>query len=360
MAQKTVGYVHLEWTCPNCSTRNPGPQKTCSGCGAPQPEDVQFEQAAEEKLIQDEAALARAKLGPDIHCYFCGTRNAADAKTCSQCGADLTQGKARGAGQVLGTHRSGPAEKITCPACGTPNEAGAPRCVQCGAGLAQPKPTAPPPAAKAAGANTRLLTIIAVAVLLLCCAGAITFMVLGGRTQDTSGRVDAVAWTRTIAIEGLAPVEHEDWRDEVPVGSVVGTCSQKIHHTQDDPAPNAREICGTPFTVDKGSGFGEVVQECQYEVYADWCKYTVEEWSKVDEARSTGRDLRPQWPVVRLRSGQREGQREESYEVIFKSDGETYSYQPSDPAEFARFEPGSRWVLKVNTFGSVVSAEPAG
>ena len=54
----------------------------------------------EERKLTDEQKIARAKTGPDIHCGVCGARNTADAKVCSQCGADLTQGKARAAGQV--------------------------------------------------------------------------------------------------------------------------------------------------------------------------------------------------------------------------------------------------------------------
>ena len=45
MAKKKLGYVELEWTCPNCGTRNPGPEQSCVNCGSPQPDDVHFEQA---------------------------------------------------------------------------------------------------------------------------------------------------------------------------------------------------------------------------------------------------------------------------------------------------------------------------
>ena len=50
--------------------------------------------------------------------------------------------------------------------------------------------------------------------------------------------------------------------------------------------------------------------------------------------------------------------REEKYEIVFDTDGGTYSYITSDPAEFAMFRPGSRWGLKVNRLGAVVSVEP--
>ena len=75
MARKrTLGYVQLEWTCPNCNSRNPGGVKSCQNCGAPQPENVQFERTADEKLITDEKEIKAAAAGPDIYCGFCGTR----------------------------------------------------------------------------------------------------------------------------------------------------------------------------------------------------------------------------------------------------------------------------------------------
>ena len=133
MVKKSLGYVRTEWTCPNCQTRNPGPQKTCASCGMPQPDDVKFEQTAQEEIITNEAEIEKAKAGPDIHCYYCGSRNPAGAATCSQCGADLTEGTARKSGDILGGHRQGPAPKITCSACGAENEANASKCGQCGA-----------------------------------------------------------------------------------------------------------------------------------------------------------------------------------------------------------------------------------
>jgi hypothetical protein len=118
-------------------------------------------------------------------------------------------------------------------------------------------------------------------------------------------------------------------------------------------------VCGTPYTKDEGSGYGEVVQDCQYEVYADWCEYTVKEWRQINEAVISGRDLNPLWPQSQLAAQQREGQRTEAYEVLFNAgDGKLYSYRLTNPAQFARYQPGSRWVLQVNAFGEVSAAEP--
>jgi len=81
-SRRTLGYIQNEWTCPNCGTRNKGGTKTCSNCGAPQPENVQFELPSEKQFVTDEEQIKAAQAGADIHCPFCGTRNSATAKTC--------------------------------------------------------------------------------------------------------------------------------------------------------------------------------------------------------------------------------------------------------------------------------------
>ncbi|MFZ1401388.1 MAG: zinc finger protein, partial [Candidatus Promineifilaceae bacterium] len=133
MTKKTVGYVHLEWECPSCGTRNKGVDKMCRSCGAAQPDDVQFEQVAQEALIQDEKLIAQAKAGPDVHCPFCGTRNPATADQCSQCLADLSDAKAREAGQMVGAHQKSAVPDVACSFCGAMNAGTALHCVHCGA-----------------------------------------------------------------------------------------------------------------------------------------------------------------------------------------------------------------------------------
>ena len=356
MAKKTVGYVQLEWKCPNCGARNPGPQKICAGCGAAQPENVVFEQAAQEALITKEEEIQRAKTGPDVHCAFCGARNPAGTKICTQCGADLVEAKARASGQVLGAHRDKPAPETPCPACGTPNLATAYKCAKCGASLGRPEPEPakqPVPARK--GGCSPVVYVVGAAVVLV----VIVLAVLLTRTSDVVGSVEDVGWTRSVAVEALGPVNREDWRDEIPSDAVLGTCTQKRHHTEDQQVPNSKEVCGTPYTVDKGSGYAEVVQDCVYEVYADWCKYQAQEWRQVDEATLSGEDLSPRWPAPQLSAEQRMGTQAEMYEIVFDADGASYTYKTRDPAEFGQFQLGSRWTLKVNQLNEVVGVEPA-
>src|SRR4030042_4672816 len=98
MARRTRRYVQLEGVCPNCNTRNPGPKTSCTSCGPPQPENVQFQRAVDEKLLSDEETLQAAQAGADYICPYCGTRNAGAAKVCIQCGGDLVEAKRRASG----------------------------------------------------------------------------------------------------------------------------------------------------------------------------------------------------------------------------------------------------------------------
>lgn len=361
MPQESLGYVKLEWTCPKCGSRNPGPQQTCVSCGAPQPQNVQFQEAEQQQLVTDQADLAKAKSGPDIHCAFCGTRNPAGAKTCSQCGADLTQGVRRETGQVVGAYSTGPVKQVTCPNCGMQNPATALKCAQCGASLTPAPAAAPAPAAplSAPAKKTNPLLIVAGALLLMICVCVVgAFMLSTLRTKSQNGVVQGVHWETDIPIEALQPAKHENWKDKIPADATVGSCTQKVYNVQDQPAPNSNKVCGTPYTVDKGSGFGEVVQDCQYEVLKDYCQYTIMEWQQVDVARLEGNDYNPAWPDPNLSSGQRLGDRSEQYTIIFEASGQQYTYTTSDNNLFQECQVGSEWVLNINGLGQLVSIEP--
>lgn len=363
MTKKSVGYVHMLWSCPRCTTRNPGPQKFCNGCGAPQPPDVAFEQAPEEKLLTDAAEIAQAKAGPDIHCPYCNARNPSTAKFCGACGGDLASGKAREAGKVVGAFRSAPAAPIVCPRCGTSNPAASLKCSQCGAslapGIAGEAHGAAAPAPTAARPARRAPVILLIVLAALCGLAVLAVLLFSTRKTETIGVVDSVRWERTVAVEGLQQVERENWQDEIPASASVNSCREEYRYTSQDPVANSTEVCGTPYTVDTGSGYGEVVQDCAYEVYDYRCSYTVEEWTVVDTMVSSGSYEAPAWPSVSLASNQRQGDANESYTVLFATDDGRFTYTTDSEAEFSRFSVGSQWVLEVSGFGSITGIEPA-
>jgi ribosomal protein L40E len=365
MIKKTLGYVELEWTCPQCGTRNPGTAKICTSCGRAQPERIAFEQAAEGKLIEDQETIARAEAGPDVHCAFCGARNPAGAERCTQCGADLTSAEARESGRVMGAYQSGPAAPVTCPQCGAQNPATATRCSHCNASLPRastaPKPLTQKPTPKKGGRKLGLLAILgiggaALAALAVCVIVVLALIPSG----QVVGQVQSVSWERSIEIEALTDVRHDDWRDQIPSGVRIQSCTQKERRTQDNPAPNATEVCGTPYTVDTGTGVGKVVQDCEYHVYDDWCTYTTQEWRRVDTATASGSNYDPRWPELRLGGNQREGDRSETYKVVFQTEKRNYTYTTSNLDRFRACQVGSRWTLKTNALGGVKSIDPAG
>jgi hypothetical protein len=355
MAKKKLGYVELHWECPNCGTINPGGQTTCKGCTAPQPEDVEFFQASQQQLITNEEKLKRARAGADIHCAYCGTRNPAGATHCSQCKAELAEGKKRKSGRVVGAFQEGAAKEIDCPHCGTKNTETNSRCTQCGGSLreAPQQQTAPQPQTPRK-ANPAVFAIIGLVFISLC--AAIYFLFL--RTDTLTGTVTGVEWQRGVMLEQIVPVEYQDWLDQIPADGELIACSQEARGETDTPVEGSAEVCGTPYNVDDGSGYAEVVQDCIYIIYEDFCSYTVMEWAAVETLVTTGTDMDPFWADPALAQDQRLGYGSESYTIFFEADGDSYVYQTDNYDLFSQAEPGTRWDLEVNSVGGVQSISP--
>ena len=363
MSKEILGYVKLEWTCPKCGSRNPGPEKTCQGCGAPQPDDVQFVQAAGEKASQDESLKKIVEKGADIHCAFCGTRNPADSEVCSQCGAELKSGVRRESGKVVGAYKPEPVKQIACPNCGAQNPEALLKCIQCGSPLTRPKASEPAaePAIGSLKPRSNILLYISIAVIALICMIAAFAFISASSTKETQlGSVQSVSWQTIALIEALRPVTYQTWEGDVPQDAVLGSCQLKVYSVVDY-APAGEEtnkVCGTPYTVDTGSGVGEVVQDCQFEVLRPYCEYTVEEWRVIDEARLQGTDLNPVFANPELTREQRFGAQSVQYVILFQTDEGVYRYPVNSLEEFQLFSIGSEWHLNVNGFGQIVSIEP--
>jgi rubrerythrin len=351
MTQKELGYVELEWTCKRCGTINPGMKRVCTNCGAPMEEDDKFELPDQQELITDQEKLEEAKAGPAIQCPYCNVLNPGGTKICKQCGGDIEAGLARQAGEVLGAYKAEAVPDKPCPFCNQPVKANAQRCPHCGGNLVE---AAEPAATPAKTTKTPLWLIIAGIVFgVLCIAGIIAFIVLNNRTNDISARVADMRWQRATEILAQQPAQKGNWSEQVPSDAQDVSCQDKYKETSSEPAPNATEVCGTPYTIDQGSGAGKVVQDCEYQIYASYCDYTVLEWVVVNTALAAGNDKNPQWPLVNLQAGQQEGDRHEEYQVTFDAGGETYTYTPGDFSEYSQYDIGSDWILSINTFGAI-------
>ena len=349
--RRTLGYVQNEWTCPNCQTRNKGSVKTCENCGAPQPENVQFELPSEQKFVTDEASVSVAKAGADIHCPFCGTRNPATAKTCSQCGGDLLEGKARESGRLMQKPAAQP-KTVKCDNCGTDNPSSNAVCSNCGSPL--PKigiPALAPQGAPGIGVGkltapkkTNWLVIggILAAVAICCVAIAALFFLPSKSVQAT---VVDVHWETSVPLQEIRPVDYSNEPGNPPSDAYDLSCHDE-----------SQDICEQK-TIDRGNGYSEVVEECHTETQK-YCSYTVDEWTTIQTYTLDGNDLRPIYEDPSVSSGQRLGEESEELTVTFSTEnGEQKMYSPDTVSEFQQFAVGSTWTLKMNALGSVVGIE---
>jgi ribosomal protein L40E len=354
-SRRTLGYIQNEWTCPNCGTRNKGGAKTCDNCGAPQPENVQFELPSEQKFVTDKSALKAAQEGPDIHCPFCGTRNPASAITCSQCGGDLTDAKARGAGRVMQAPPVSQQPKlIKCNNCGTENPSANTVCSNCGSPL--PKTTvapamAPMPAAEAnlgklkAPKKTNWLLIGGIlAGLAVCCVviGALFFL----PSKSVKATVVDVHWQTSVPVQEIRAADYNNEPGSPPSDAYDVSCRDDSH-----------DVCEQK-TIDKGNGYSEVVEECHTETQ-QYCSYTVDEWTTIQTYPLEGNNLEPVYESPNISSSQRLGDTSEDLTVTFSTpNSEQKTYSPGTVTEFQQFTIGSTWTLRMNALGGVVSVEP--
>ena len=351
MARRTLGYIQNEWTCPNCETRNKGSAKTCENCGAPQPENVQFELPSEQKFVTDEASINAAKAGADIHCPFCGTRNPATAKTCSQCGGDLIEGKARESGRLM--QAPPPQLKIVkCDNCGTDNPVSNAVCSNCGSPLpkvATPAFASPVGASVAATKGTSpkktnwlLIGGILAAVAICCIAIGALFLFPSKSVQAT---VVDVHWQTSVPVQEIRAVDYNNEPGSPPSDAYDVSCRDESH-----------DVCEQK-TIDKGNGYSEVVEECHTET-EQYCSYTVDEWTTIQTYTLDGDNLQPIYDDPSVSSDQRLGKESEKLTVTFSTaDGEQEIYSPDTVSEFQQFTVGSTWTLKMNALGGVVGVE---
>jgi ribosomal protein L40E len=356
-SRRTLGYIENEWTCPNCNTRNKGGDKTCTNCGAPQPENVQFELGAEQKMVTDEKKIEAAQSGADIHCGFCGARNPATAETCSQCGGDLKEGKAREAGRVM--QAPPPQSKmIKCNNCGTENASSNSVCTNCGSPLpraaSNPVSVAPPivksgipPAAPLTGKKTNSKRNLFIAGGIVACLAVVCVTVLAlfvFPTSSVQGTVTDIHWQTNVPVQEVRAVDHNNESGNPPSDAYNVSCHDE-----------SKDVCEQK-TIDKGNGYSEVVEDCHTET-TQYCSYTVDEWQTIQTYMLEGNDLQPIYDDPNLASGQRIGDKTEDLTVTFSTDKGPKTYSPGTLSEFQQFSIGTTWTLKMNLVGGVVSVK---
>ena len=354
MPRKSLGVIKLEWTCPNCNSRNPGPKKTCQNCGAPQPENVNFEVGASQERVTDAEEIKKAVAGADIHCPYCSARNPAGTATCSQCGGDLREGKLRQVGRILETPQAGTGGQVACTNCGTVNPGTSINCAKCGSPLRRAAtPLAATPSGPAAGqslvqsvkSNPRRLWILGgvLGLLAVCCIGI--YAIFLRPAASVRGTVDSVHWQTAVQVQEQQAVHYEDRQGDPPSGAYNVSC-----HTE------SKDVCEQK-TVDLGNGYAEVVEECHTET-DQFCSYSALEWKTVQTATLEGDDLNPFYASPSLSSDQRIGDKTEDLTVSFDSEKGAITYSPNAITEYQQFQIGSQWLLELNAVGGILSVEP--
>lgn len=402
--RKQIGYLELEWICPQCRTRNAGVKNICATCGLAQPKNVGFVPPLHATILTTgsaaEAAAALVAAGADTHCPWCGVRNRATARQCTQCQGSLAGGEARQAGEDLGDLALDHAGDVACPACRTINASSARYCIMCGAPLgdaqeppsgaphkpepevvqapAQPAapvvpepvalevvPEAAPPAWIAAvvaalpdmvkGLSRRAQLWITIALLALIGA-LLVYQWWDNQPKTLVAQAANAEWERTIDVEAQTPVEASGWLDEMPAGVEAIACSPQARGLSEEP-PNADavEVCGTPYAVDTGTGIAEVFQDCLYEVQEDFCSWHVAEWQASPAVVAQGSGVAPEWPT--LNATQREIGRSEAYTCTIVA-GEREFTLEVDAEQFAKCAPGTLWTVRVDGSGTLLEAAP--
>jgi hypothetical protein len=287
--------------------------------------------------------------GADIHCGFCGTRNPATADTCSQCGGDLKEGKAREAGRQMQAPPAAP-KVVKCTNCGTENPGSNSNCSNCGAALPKtqlaqpisPKPAKPivKPAAKK---KTNWLLIGGVlAFVAMCCVALGALLLIP--TKSVDGTVTSVHWQTDVPVQEIQAIDYSDEAGSPPSDAYNVSCHDE-----------SEDVC-EQYTVDKGNGYSEVVEECHTETQ-QYCSYTVDEWRTIQTYTLEGNDLQPIYDSPSYASDQRLGDKSEELTVTFITEDGTETYSPTTITEFQKFVVGTVWTLKLNALGGVVGVE---
>lgn len=319
------------WDCQYCgSSRILGRDKLCPGCGRPRPEGTTFYLSDDAPIITDGTLLEQAKAGADWLCEYCGASNAASAEKCQQC--DAQRGEARQ--QEVKEFKAGAVPQAGDQARDLP-----PMAASLAAGPSSSVPAAPPAWRKA---WPLLLGVVA----LLCVCSFLFF-----QTSESRATVTGLSWEREIEVEALEWVEEEDW--SLPSEAELISEEEAIYRTEQEKVGERTYVCGQR---DLGNGFFEDV-ECTEPIYEDKAEYRtrytyrIRKWQVTRTEEAGGQDQSPRWPALSLGRNEREGERNERYEVHFETEeGQRHTVSVAE-SRWRDFAVGQRYLLEINGLG---------
>lgn len=389
------------WDCPSCaSTGIFGRHLECPACGKPRPAGVRFYLSDDAPVLVDPQRLAEARAGADWVCAHCGGSNRAPLPGCGGCGAP----RGNCATQRVTDYASSE----------VPRSGAAPRTLAAGA------PGGGAPGKSGAGGCFRFGCLGLLALMVMGNLVTLLFPPVGG--EDLVAAVVAEkSWLRTVALEERHVVTRDGW--ELPDSARLvrrerrvqrydqvldryETVSRRVAVTEQVPdgtetrtrTVSERVRTGTRSYVcgqrDLGNGYFEDVRctepeyetrtrteryeepryrtETRYEtvterepvyrnvpVRAMHYTYRIPEWRPSRRLEERGGSTEPSWPVVRMKGAEREVERTQRYEVVFRETGGGRRHTvPMPHGRWGRFRPGDRVALRLAS-GSEPAILPA-
>lgn len=212
--------------------------------------------------------------------------------------------RSRAAGEKLGPLPSAAPVEVTCHVCGAKSGGTAQLCAKCGAPLqrrtASSRPGAPAPLPTPQRGGIALWWLWGIGALILIAIVAFAWLAL--RSQNYVAAVEK-AGTGSAALRCLVLClwKKRRGRRDLPSGVEPLQCRDELFSTSDTPVDGAREVCGTPYTVDTGTGYGDILQDCAYRVSAPRCTYETMQWAIVDTLVESGEGFASIWPQLGYR-----------------------------------------------------------
>lgn len=334
------------WDCTYCGANKVrGSLRECPQCGHPRDEDVTFYIDNPKNYVLDEAAIERARKGPDWVCPSCDCLNPADNTICEGCGTPRdadTKNYFENQQEKRAEYKQEQTEwKAFHSEYRPPEES--------------PKtPSEPPKQAKRKKINWAPILKIGLATILII--AVIAGMVALFTPKTVTGTIEGMSWSRSVEIEEYKTVRESDW--SIPPGGREVSRSEELHHY--DQVLSHYETKTRTYTEqvldhyeeyvsgyrDLGNGHFEEItsqrpvyrtetktetyQEPVYKqvpVYQTKYTYNIEKWVHKSYEKTSGNDKTPYWSDYECQTKERVGTKSETYTVSVKdSDGKAKDY----------------------------------